>query len=103
MKNILIHTKTKEEHLCNKITANGFDYYVSDEIPNDMDYYFAYSKFQDKYIIGQRISFDKNGYYKCKKIIATNNPNINIPKIVDKSSEIITDDVVFVIDLPNCI
>ena len=27
----LINTTTKEEHLCDKVTIDGFDYYVSDE------------------------------------------------------------------------
>lgn len=33
MQNIykLINIKTKEEHLCDKVTIKGFDYYVSDE------------------------------------------------------------------------
>ena len=52
MKYKLINTKTKEETLCDKVTIDGFDYYVSD----------AYGK----------------------HAIATNNPNIDIPKVVDE-------------------
>lgn len=29
----LINNKTKKEHVCSKITIDGFDYYVSDEKP----------------------------------------------------------------------
>jgi hypothetical protein len=31
MKYKLINNKTKEEHLCEKVTIDGFDYYVSNE------------------------------------------------------------------------
>lgn len=29
MKYKLINTKTKEEHLCDKVTIGGFEYYIS--------------------------------------------------------------------------
>lgn len=32
MKSKLINTQTKEEHLCEKVTIDGFEYYVSDDI-----------------------------------------------------------------------
>ena len=35
----LINIDTKEDHLCDKVTRNGFDYYVSDEPILEFDYY----------------------------------------------------------------
>lgn len=32
MKYKLINKTTSEEHLCDKVTIDGFDYYLSDEI-----------------------------------------------------------------------
>ena len=52
MKYKLINSVTKIETICEKVTIDGFDYYVSD----------AYGK----------------------PAIATNNPNIDIPKVVDE-------------------
>ena len=37
MKYKLINQKTKEEHLCDKVTIDGFDYYASDELPKQND------------------------------------------------------------------
>jgi len=37
MKYKLINAQTKEEHLCDKVTIDGFDYYVSDN-PKADDY-----------------------------------------------------------------
>jgi len=34
MKYKLINKQTGEEHLCNKVTIDGFNYYVSDEKVN---------------------------------------------------------------------
>lgn len=67
MKYKLINKQTKEEHLCEKVTTDGFDYYVSD----------AYGK----------------------PAIATNNPNIDIPKVVDEI-EIKVDEILNK-ELPN--
>ena len=78
----LINTTTKEEHLCDKVTIDGFDYYVSDE----------------KYAVGENCIGEDEGGLRihkcvilnnclaigCKKVIATNNPNIDIPKVVNK-------------------
>lgn len=85
----LINTKTKEEHLCDKVTIDEFDYYVNDEkcIKGDL----CYDKEglpghkNNKYIV-QCLRTDDNSYWNkhCKKIIVTNNPNLDIPKVVDE-------------------
>jgi len=78
----LKNIKTKEEHLCDKVIIDGFDYYVSDE----------------KYAVGENCIGEDEGGLRihkcvilnnclaigCKKVIATNNPNIDIPKVVNK-------------------
>ena len=73
----LINNKTKEEHLCNKVTIDGFDYYVSNE--QAIEGFYGYIDFQGGDIkkVGKHFADD------WKKVIATNNPNIDIPKVVD--------------------
>ena len=82
MKYKLINNQTKEEHLCDKVTLDGFDYYVSDKESesNDWCYYSKDIKSPIKY---QRGEYLTNGI-KSPKVIATNNSNIDIPKVVDE-------------------
>ena len=75
MKYKLINTKTKEEHLCDKVTIDGFDYYVSDETPKKEGER-CYS-----YYINELTMYGLPHKIQCKKVIATNNPNIDIPKV----------------------
>lgn len=72
----LINKTTQEEILCDKVTIDGFDYYVSDELPKKGDYHL-----KNDIMLTKSHVIDEN----CKKIIATNNPNIDIPKVVDFS------------------
>ena len=79
----LINKITNEEHICSKVVIDGYDYYVSDETV----------------IEGLFISMGNNGnsllYHtneilpaSCsKKVIATNNPNIDIPQILEEPNE----------------
>ena len=78
----LINTQTKEEHLCDKITIDGFDYYVSDEQATEG--FYGYINFQDGDIkkIGKYFADD------WKKVIATTNPKINVPKVVNRVEEL---------------
>lgn len=82
----LINLKTKEEHLCDRWTINGIDYYVKE-----------YNiKKEGQYCIDSNISifksniniFKDENYYPIsigqRMILCTNNPNIDIPKVVDK-------------------
>lgn len=74
----LVHVKKQDtEHLCDKVTIDGFNYYVNDEKPLPC--------------IPMNICMahitklcDKCGKYQGKKVIATNNPNIDIPKVVNE-------------------
>ena len=87
MKYKLIQKTTGEEHLCDKVTIDEFDYYVSDEeikigdinIPSDFSRTtdLSMTSNSDLPIVNEKM----NGY---RKVIATNNPNIDIPKVVDE-------------------
>lgn len=73
----LINNQTKEEHLCDKVTIDGFDYYVSDNQSFIYDNCFVYD-WHNNLIKKSNVE-----YGTSKFIIATNNPNIDIPKVVD--------------------
>lgn len=78
----LINTKTKEEHLCNKITIDGFDYYVSDTRITELsanDRYYTIVENPRRIV-----RYSKHIQSKDAVIIATNNPNIDVPKVVDE-------------------
>lgn len=77
MKYKLVNNVTKEETICDKVTVDGFDYYVSDEQATEG--FYGYINFQGGDIkkIGKYFGDD------WKKVIVTNNPNIDIPKVVD--------------------
>lgn len=87
MKYKLINNQTKEEYLCDKVTIDEFDYYVSTEIRvNRNDFYYDFHgnihqwthDFQTKNKLPNSIA---DTY---PKVIATNNPNVNIAKVVDE-------------------
>jgi hypothetical protein len=103
MKYKLISKTTGEEHICDKVTVDGFDYYYIDELipynPNggtngnficlaeiksNKDYGV---KLGDKQYISP---FVKNVGQcgGCRKLIATNNSNMDLPKVVDEVEEL---------------
>src|SRR5574343_1077429 len=96
MKYKLINQITKEEHLCDKVIIDGMDYYVSDE--NVVSPCYFYNKTTN--YLGK--SLKKEGaFWTCeniegfhllseaKKVIATTNPNIDIPQILEEPNEIL--------------
>lgn len=95
MKYKLIQAKTGEEHLCDKVTIDGFDYYMSDEKINEETLFVDDNKlFECRNIFEIGIEDDNGLIHKfenCKKIIATNNPNIDIPKVVDEVEKLAFD------------
>ena len=100
MKYKLINKTTGEEHICEKVVIDGWDYYVSNELPQK----------NNKILCDERNHITENPKYKIrtcksivndwimtfeidgqgenpnwtKKVIATNNPSIDIPKVVDE-------------------
>ena len=81
MKYKLTNNQTKEEHLCDKVIIDGFDYYVSDEklIPNC----YVFDPIRNRITVIYLVS-KKGENFGAKKVIATNNPSIDIPKVVDE-------------------
>ena len=80
MKYQLISKQTGEQTLCDKVTIDGFDYYVSDEEIKSWDFVGFPSLLHWTPI--QYVGGDLTGYEK--KIIATNNQSLDIPKVVDE-------------------
>lgn len=81
MKYKLISKITGEEHICDKVTIDGFDYYVSDEIIGE----------DELFVMGNELVYNSSLITDewCKssqpKPIATNNPNIDIPQAIEYS------------------
>lgn len=71
------------ETLCDKVTIDGFDYYVSDEKPKLNDAVIT-AVGNIHYIKEDAKEFIEYVSKLGKKVIATNNPNIDIPKVVDE-------------------
>ena len=81
----LINTTNKEEHLCHKVTIDGFDYYVSDEKLNIDDYYISWetnyaTEPKERFVLYVRTT-GLNGH-NPRLVITTNNSNIDIPQVV---------------------
>ena len=107
MKYKLINKTSGEEHICEKVVVDGWDYYVSDD-KIDSDNLWVISKrnnclgktfypkndgtVSDETIKELLLSVNYKGHYEttvggghdCNLIIATNNPSIDIPKVVDE-------------------
>lgn len=92
MKYKLINKQTGEEHLCDKVTIDGFDYYVRSEDKKVNDFIHLDNtikelpEYNGNHIIQllDETLLDSANTLNCKKVIATNNPNIDIPKIISK-------------------
>lgn len=87
----LINNLTKEETLCDLVTIDEFDYYVSDDkIVDSINVLYnnkIYSTVYSNTVPQGEILLSGFGYVmksSCKKVITTNNPNIDIPKIIDE-------------------
>lgn len=91
MKYKLINTEIKEEFICEKVEVDGFEYYISDEKVQGG----TFKSLKDKFIV---FVFDKkdNKIYEIDfrvnfcildrhfLVIATNNPSLDIPQIVEE-------------------
>lgn len=83
------------ETLCDKVTIDGFDYYVSDEgVVNPCYFYNKPTNYLGKALRREGIFWvceNIEGSHllsEAKKVIATNHPFINVPKVVDKVEEL---------------
>jgi len=87
MKYLLKQNKEDKGILCDKVTIDGFDYYVSDENPSFEDenkYCFSKERGLEK-VSKASVDFLHKSFCvkKSKKVIACNNPNIDISQVVD--------------------
>jgi hypothetical protein len=85
MKYKLINKTTGEEHICEKIVVDGWDYYVSDEatLSNNGDWYLGHPNYDTLFKWGM-FGMHEGKQAWINKVIATNNPIIDIPKVVDE-------------------
>ncbi len=82
MKYKLINSVTKIETLCDKVTIDGFDFYVSDDA--------SLFKNGQTFITKDNIIHNNFGYnYGDNVVIATNNSSFNLPQIVDEVEKFI--------------
>lgn len=76
----LINLETKEEFICEKVIVDGYEYYYGIEIPINGEW----AIYNNKQLV--KTSNISNPLIH-KKVIATNNPSLDIPQIVDEVDE----------------
>lgn len=85
MKYLLINQETKEETLCNKVVIEGYEYYTEDgSVVKPIN--FSKWQYQKPNILFKGMDNMQNG--EVYEIIATNNPSIDIHKVIDEVEEI---------------
>jgi hypothetical protein len=85
----LINRKTGEETICTRVAIDRFDYYILglpkyDEWVLELD---TFNIGRVTYLnegLCRTIQFEKL-IYKCRQVIATNNPSIDIPRVIDET------------------
>lgn len=81
----LINNKTKEETICSLVTIDSFDYYVtSNGYIKSKEFNYDVTR---KAIVQLIQDFGTTATEFLMKILATNNPNIDIPKVIDETEE----------------
>lgn len=78
MKYKLINKTTGEEHICEKVTIDEFDYYVNDETFGNYHWYI--NTFLNKLYHSSTLKPNEDS----KRVISTNNPSVGISKVVDE-------------------
>ena len=85
MKYLLKNNKTKEETICSLVTIDGFEYYVDDNEIIQKDFYIDFRSDGNKLEqFKTKEDWVLVGICDSKKVITTNNPNIDIPKVIDE-------------------
>mgnify|MGYP003520750781 FL=1 len=81
----LINNLTKEETLCDLVTIDEFDYYVNDNEIIQKDFYIDFRSDGNKLEqFKTKEDWVLVGICDSKKVITTNNPNIDMPKIINE-------------------
>lgn len=86
MKYKLINNKTKEETLCDKVTIDGFDYYVGKSDIGIKDYFEVDGQILQCLTAQEEEDLAVSNDYP--KVIATTNSKIDISKVVDEVEEL---------------
>ena len=79
----LTHKTTQEEHICSKVVVDGFEYYVT---TTDIKGCWVVTD-KDKLVRIDDSNYEYWHEYNCKKVICTNNPNIDLPQVIDEVEE----------------
>ena len=80
MKYKLINSVSKIETICDKVVVDGFDYYV---MTTHIESCWVITD-NDKLVKVGKSNYENWHEFNSKKVIATNNPNMDIPKVVDE-------------------
>lgn len=93
MKYLLKQNKENKGILCDKVTIDRFDYYVNEEktLSNNGDWYLGHPNYDTLFKWGM-FGIHEGKQVWINKVIATNNPNIDLPQVVDEV-EVILDAV----------
>lgn len=84
----LINATTGEEHVCKAVEVDGFDYFLGEEISLYMEnlsvneYYIEHTQIKPNRYSLFKMDDSQETIENSWKIIATNNPDIEIPKII---------------------
>jgi len=77
MKIKLINKQTNEEHICSKVVIDGFQYYITNQkVTGKIGYNSDTNQIE---FFASHPKYDESG----KRVIATNNPFINLPLIIN--------------------
>jgi hypothetical protein len=79
----LINRVTGQETICTKVVVDGFEYYVSDTVIKDVIPFYGRWQIEKGNILNQFPTY-LTDLSECKLVIATNNPSIDVPKVVDE-------------------
>jgi len=89
----LINSHIQEKYLCEKFIIDVFDYYVSNDKPINGDY--GLVNYKTITNISHWDEFYKfNPNINCKKVVATNNPNIDLPKVIEEVEKEFTRNII---------
>jgi hypothetical protein len=91
MKYKLINQSTNESHLCNKITLDGFEYFLNNKLGfKTNDFYFDYHGNIRQWTIEFQVEnkLPNSIADTHPKVIATNNPNIDLPQVISEIEDL---------------
>lgn len=92
MKYKIINTKTNEFHICEKVTINGYHYYVSKSDIEIGDYFEVNGELFRCLTSKEADDLAVTNCYP--KVIATNNPVLNLPMVVRLEKKYTIDDMI---------